>query len=436
MTRGRFILPLLISIALLQATLSAEDDVTWSLENEQQFNGRKRIADYHPYYVIHADELGCSDNSKTIQWHFYNDEPLVEYHPDDEFLLNSSRVMDRWIRLSKQAPHTIKWEIQFSGDARTATVDEDGITVGHDPENNGIALMPDKQHTLVAIRAGKRLTVTIDDRPSKEIEVAADSRTPLRLAAQVTPVRLHHTRLWFGNGEKLAAPPPAKEGAPPKWEKVFSEDFSTEDSLKNFLVTDAANDFKWDKEAKALQMGPAKEQQIDDTFILLHKSLPGDMRLSFRARSMLKGQPAFFGVFVGLKGKLSKCDGYFIEWNYWQVQIKKRRTRIAGQEISYDNKDPNAWMKFSLEKAGSKITMYTEGKKVLTFEDDNPLKGSEHDLLSFYSWRVPMEFSDIVIERNALDPTVPRAEDPALPDSYLKGGEIQKPPVVPPMGEF
>ena len=392
------------------------------------------MSTYRPYYEIQADPIGANDTSTVIQWHHYPDEPLIEYHPDDEFLLNSSRVFDRWIRLGKEAPHTVKWEIQFSGGAFSAVLDANGITIGRDEEGQGAPLAPDKQHTLAMTRIGKKLSFIVDDQPAREIEVAEDSRAPLRIAAQVQPVRLQHTRLWFGNGEKLAPPPAAKAGAAPKWEKVFAEDFSKPESLDKFLITDAGNVFKWDKDAKALEMGPGNDE---NTLVLLHKPLPGDVRVTFRARSMLKGQPAFFGLYLGLKGKLGKGDGYFIEWNYWQVQIKKRGTRVAGEEVAYVIKEANQWMKFSAEKVGAVITMYTDGKKALTFTDDNPLSGADHDLLSFYSWKVPMQFTDLVIERNVNDTTVPRADDPAVPANYLNGerdGAKPPPPIY--QGDF
>ena len=305
-------------------------------------------------------------------------------------------------------------------------LDADGVTIGRDPERRHrrcAAGCRAGTHTLTLTRAGKKLTAVVDNIQPLEIEIAEDSRAPLRIAAQVQPARLLHTRLWFGNGEKLSSPPEAKPGAAPKWEKVFAEDFSTAESLNKFLITDPGNVFKWDKDARALEMGPANS---DDTLVLLHKPLPGDLRVSFRARSMLKGQPAFFGLYVNLKGKLGKGDGYFIEWNYWQVQIKKRGTRIAGEEIAYETKDANAWMKFSVEKVGGVITMYTEGKKALSFTDDNPLSGADHDLLSFYSWRVPMQFSDLVIERNVLEPAGAAHRRPSRSRQLFANGERRR----------
>lgn len=400
-------------------------DTEWILVDQRQFSGRKPLADYLPYYVIQAGEVGRHNRGDLILWHHYQDEQPVEYRPDEEFLLDCSRVFDRWVRLTKQAPHTVKWLVEFHavGGARGLRIEPNGVVLTQDFPDEGFEIFADRQHMVAMERVGGALKVSLDGGKPITKEVDPDDREPLRISAQVVPAVLRTSSLYFAKGEGLSPPPePKGQAVPPEWEVVYSQDFSDPASVKSFTGWPAAGLFEWAADSKALRMGPREDIGIEEMYVMLQRSLPGDLRIRFRARSIEEGQPAFFGLMLFLKGGLRKEEGYFVEWNYWQVQIKRKNIRVAGKEIGYGKPSGNKqWVNFMVQRVGHTITMFTEGKEVLEWADPYPFRDSEHDLFCFYIWRVPMEYDDIVIERNANDKILPRADHPVFEENYIQG---------------
>ena len=402
---------------------AAPASVQWKLVDERAFNGKKEKASYLPLYVIEADEIGRVNTDKVVRWRHYEDEEEVAYRPEEEFLLDASRVTDRWIELTKQAPHTVRWELVFvaAADSYAVTLSPDGVTVGKDPGGKGIAITPGIEHSLVIERLAGTLEMTVDGDKKRAVEVEQTDRAPIRFTAQIRPVLLRRTKLLFGKDEGLGETPAATpEPQKPEWEVVYKEDFSEQKSIENWIAVPAGTKLEW--RDNALLLEPAIGGNSEEVYGLLKMSLPGDIRVSFRARSMTEGQPPFFGIMTFLKGVLEEEDGYFVEWNYWQVQMKKRNARVAGLTKQYrDVSREGGWMQFSMERIGSAITMYTEGEKVLSWTDQHSLNDRDHDLFTFYSWRVPMEYDDVVIERNKLDLVKPNENHPAIPQNYEHG---------------
>ena len=408
--------------------------VRWELADERRFSGRKQLKSYEPYYIIWAGEPGHHSPAQVLHWRHSPDEPAVEYRPDTEFLLDSSRVMDRRIELSPRTPHTVKWVVEFQavGGSHAARVEPNGVVIGRAPEGEAFWLTPEAQHTLVIERVGKELLVALDDEGLITKEIKEDDRTPLRITAQIRPAVLRTSRLYFGNGEKMSPTRPKgpKKGEP-RWEVAYSEDFSDPRSVEAFDLHPLGCVLEWAPDTNALAVGPRREAGLDQVYVMLKRSLPGDIRVRFRARSTKEGQPPFFGVLVSLKGRLKIEEAYFIEWNYWQVQIKRKNTRVAGKDVGY--KKPcwkKEWVSFMAQKLGATITMFTEGREILSWTDPYPLKDSSHDLFAFYSWRVPLELDDLVIERNALDPVRPREDHPVFPENYLDGFRERRAPAA------
>ncbi|MGH7142559.1 MAG: hypothetical protein ACREJ2_00315 [Planctomycetota bacterium] len=413
--------------------------VTWKVVDQRSFDGRLAWEKYHPFYVIDADPIGNEmAQDPEIKWRFYDDTPWDIYHPATEVLLNSTRVIDRSIRLAMQTPHTVRWEVGFTQGHSVALVPEGAIIKSQEDEDE-FALPEEPVHTLVLERVGGVLSLQVDGAAARTIIVDPADRTPLKIVAQAEPVHLKTTKLSFGNGEGLSPPPPPKVAAHPlRWSVVYQENFAKADSIKAFVVSPDGAELAWNEKDHALNFGPGPGDAPDHAYLLLHRSLPGDLRITFRARSRMAGQPAFFGLLASLSGTLHHEDAYYIEWNYWQVQIKKHNARQAGVEVSYKVTDPNAWMQFQVEKVGGAITMFTAGSKVLTWTDPHPYATNDHDLFTFYTWKVPMEIDDLVIERNALDTIKPRADDPAVEDNFLRGERkgTDNPPPGPTDDEF
>jgi hypothetical protein len=405
------------------AAPAQDQPIAWKLVDERSFDGRKAKTEYLPLYVIEADDIGVGGAKKVINWHHYDDEPEVAYHPENEFLLDASRVKDRWIELTKEAPHTVKWQLVFvsTDDMCAVTLTSDGVIAGRDPDGKGIGITAGVEHTAVIERSGKTLIVTVDGDKKLVVDVEPIDRAPIRFTVHIHPVLLRQTRLVFGNDEKLSQPQAVPEvKTKPEWEVVYKENFNEKLSADNWQICPRGGMLEWKDEA--LSMAPVIEMGVEEVYALLKMSLPGDIRVSFRARSMMTGQPAFFGIMVFLKGTLEEEDGYFVEWNSWQVQMKKKNARVAGSAVGYPNvARDGGWMQFSMERVGSTLTMYTEGKEVLTWTDPHSLNDRDHDLFTFYSWRIPMEFDDVVIERNKLDLVKPNENHPVIPENYEHG---------------
>ena len=103
---------------------------------------------------------------------------------------------------------------------------------------------------------------------------------------------------------------------------------------------------------------------------------------------------------------------------------------MTAREVGYGRRTSKGqWMSFMAQRVGATITMFTEGREVLKWTDPYPPKGPEHDLFAFYSWRVHMEYDDLVIERNALDPVRPMPDHPVFPRNYLDGFRDRPEPV-------
>ncbi|MBN1809321.1 MAG: hypothetical protein JW909_09665 [Planctomycetes bacterium] len=396
--------------------------VAWRRIDERILSGRNLPDHYLPHYVIKAGRHGATNNAALIRWHFYADEPEVDYRPDSEYLLDSSRVCDRWIRLSERIPHVVMWNVSFLavGGAFEIAVEPNGVVIGRDLEGTGISFDPAREHSLELVRSGSSFTVTLDGADSRSVPVDPADRTPLQVTAQVRPVAIRSVRLSFGNSEDYSDPPVPKVAPPPRWNVVYRENFSNDESVGAFELY--PNGGRFERADGALYIGPAEAVGIEDVYCMLKMSLPGDLRVRFRARSMKPNQPPFFGLLVSLGGSLRSEDGYFVEWNYWQVQVKKRNRRVAGVSVSYPRQRSSGdWLDCMMERVGGVVTMYTEGERVLTWTDPYPYTDNAHDLFCFYTWRVPMQFDDIVIERNAGDRARPRSDHPVFVENYLNG---------------
>lgn len=411
------------------APLPLPPEPKWVLADERLFTGRTEKERYLPYFVLETGEVGLHTKAEEIKWRHYSDEPEVRYRPGAELLLASSRVFDRWIQLSQKCPHTVKWELTLYGQFENSWVrtEADGLVVGEDRTGEGVPFPCGREVVVVMERSGETLQSVVGD-ARRRVSVTADDREPLRLTAQGRPLTVRRSRLYFGAGESLAPPPKreARPDQPPKWETILAENFQLPDSLTAFAHWPEPTVF-FRANNETLQMGPNTETKNDECWVMLKRSLPGDVRIRFRVRSQRSGQGPFFGVILNLKGKLRREDGYFIEWNTWQVQIKKSNVRKIARRLDYPKKTSNGeWLACRLEKIGAKITMYTEDDEVLTWTDPYPYADAEHDLLAFYTWRVPLQFDDLVIDRNRNDPLRPRADHPVFPENYLEG--LRQPP--------
>ena len=389
--------------------------IRWKLIDQRNFSELVSLESYHPYYVIHVEQYGARG---------------------DGINLDSSYIHDCWIRLAKQTPHTVKWELEFtpSPKAIVAALRPEGVVFTHNAE--GISLVPYQNNTLTITRSGTELGIVLNGNElNRTIDV--DDRTPLLVKANIFPVVLISTKLYFGNGENLSTPPQPKPGIelPPEWEIVYTEDFSKASSVDVFEAYPDPNCFRWDKKFQALELNP---NNLKEGYIMLKKSLPGDLRVRFRARSANNGTPPRFGCMLGLAGTLLQEDGYFLEWNNFNhIQIKKVNVQMVDTSNSFhDSPDHDGWRNFAVQRLGGTLSMQNEGREVLKWKDTSPYQDNAHDLFLFYFWSSHFKIDDLIIERNKLDPLKPRADQPAVNTNYEQGMRDPKPGTTDSTGSF
>jgi hypothetical protein len=340
------------------------------------------------------------------------------------------------VRLSDEIPHTIKWEVAFRGTDVRVQFDADGATVSSKIKNEGIGVAAGDIHVLVLERAGTNLTLQVDAAAPVRLAIPVGDRTPLRVRTEGKGTGLSSSLLCFGNGEGLA-PVPELPSKPPIWKVAFSENFAKKESLDAFSVYPAGGKLEWDKENQALLMGAGPDNKPVHAYVLLHKSLPGDLRIRFRGRSMRPDYAAYFGLLISISGRLKTENGYYVELDVGRSDIFKNKLLVARHNRMLKFKeDGHRWMDFQLEKLGGKITFQVEGKETASWLDRHPFEGPAHDLFALYTYRTSMEFKDLVIERNENDPLQPRVDDPVVaalaPQIDQDGLKPPEPPPVPP----
>jgi hypothetical protein len=178
----------------------------------------------------------------------------------------------------------------------------------------------------------------------------------------------------------------------------------------------------WNKTEKCLEFGETKDGLGREIYVMLKKSLPGDLRVSFRARKAPLASSFALGALISLEGSLKIERGYFLEWNPWRTQIQNK---TAGKTVQDGNTLPEKitngeWGLFTFERRGGKLSMSVEGKTVLTWTDPTPYAKDTHDLFSFYLWDSRIQLDDLVIERNPRDTLKPRADQPATEGNYVR----------------
>jgi hypothetical protein len=230
-----------------------------------------------------------------------------------------------------------------------------------------------------------------------------------------------------------AEPPPKPVVQPTtsdrKWEIAYKDDFSAAASVKNYTPY-RDSELLWNEKHQAMNLkaGP----QSREAYAAVHKSLPGDLRVRFRALRRKNAPEVSVGIIFGCQGSLQVEHGYFVEWAGGTAHVKRQKAeQIRVQAPTPDTKD--RWVNLELQRVGATIRMFVEGAEVLNWTDPQPMADSEHDLLVFYVWDESTLIDNLVIERNPDDRVTPRAEDPATKEN-IHG--IAKPLDTPVPGDF
>ncbi len=194
-----------------------------------------------------------------------------------------------------------------------------------------------------------------------------------------------------------------------KWENAYQDNFDDAECVKRYVPLQNG-ELKWHEKHKGLLL--ENNQAMGEIYAVVHKSLPGDLRVRFRALRRKSADQVSIGIVLSCKGALRAEDGYFVEWANGYAKIKKH------DELMTDGSAPTPqtaerWVNLEVRRVDATITMFMEGKQVLEWTDPQPLNASAHDLFSFYVWGEKTIIDDLTIDRNANDPLKPLPDDPA-----------------------
>lgn len=350
--------------------------------------------------------------------------------------LNGQQTKEQYLRLSEKTPHAVRWELtvapgwQAGGEKAWQFIEEGFYIANRDPRSPE-KLSLNREYKLALERDGEELRFFVDNRLHTTLKVPAADRTPLMAASETADLLIYDSFLYFKAGEKLSDPPPppaAVKQPAPQWQVVYRDDFNDAECVKRYQKYQNG-EIGWNEKYKALLLSA----QNTDVYAGVRKSLPGDLRVRFRALRRKSAEQLGIGLMFNLDGSLRTENGYFAEWARGIAQIKKRN-HIQKLVDAPTPQTDDRWLSIELKRVGPAITMSMQDKVVLEWVDPHPFTGSKHDLLTFYIWSDSTIIDDLVIECNANDPTAPMGDDPATLDNMTKASR----PVLdqPGMGDF
>lgn len=338
--------------------------------------------------------------------------------------LDGEEAVEKFVALSERTPHNVRWELEFDtrkfqdGWNKALQCSKSGfyLTGVQRAEDPVIPMM--KPQALVVERSGTTLRYVLNNAEVFNFTVDAADRTPLKAASDRYNITITASKLFYRTGEEQSDPPavPAAQKTEAKWQNAFTDSFSDLDAPKRVFVLGSGKvEYHAEKQALLLNSVPEGEAAM-----ALHASLPGDVRVRFKAlRSKLSDQVSI-GLFFGNRGKFGAMDGYFAEWARGIAQLKRQGHVLKRLDVPTP---PTAdrWVNLELRRVGATITMEVEGKEVLSFTEAAPLADAEHDLCAFYVWSDQTLIRDVTVDRNPSDPIKRQSSDPATKANLIDG---------------
>ncbi len=376
--------------------LPSTNDANWVLQESVRFELWQDL-DACTYYAFNLDTFPAYHQGCVL--------------PKNMLQINSSEVNDCYIELAGRIPHRVKWviEVNIASNGMTLTPEADGVVFQYDRKTPGIAINPG-WHVVSMEREGDKLTARVDSTDEAVTFVAPSTQVPLRLTVRRKPfVSVRRSLVFSGAGQSWEPAARPQQLSPPTnviWKEVYHQSFDTIDSLKDFKCETSNGVAQWFDDG-CLHMAADIEGRPENVIMTLQRELPGDIRVSFRARN-IPPESHFFGIMLSCKGEARREDGYFCEWNRnWMRRIKKRDVQ-KNIVHPYEQEDvTRRWRNYRAERIGPKITMFTDGKETLSWVDPDPVTGPEFNRMAFYVWRHQNDFDDLVIEQNAGQATQP-----------------------------
>ncbi|MEM9461340.1 MAG: hypothetical protein AAGF11_44660 [Myxococcota bacterium] len=156
----------------------------------------------------------------------------------------------------------------------------------------------------------------------------------------------------------------------------------------------------------AIERGVLKVEGLQNHPVWLTKSLPDDVRIEFDAWATT--EEGDIKVELAGDGKSSATSlnyvatGYVVlfgGWNNTLNAIVRRNEHGRKRQTNTEPKvEPGRRYHFTIVRTGSELRWELDGREILSYEDEAPLRGKGHDHFAFSGWDAQTHFDNLVIE--------------------------------------
>lgn len=186
-------------------------------------------------------------------------------------------------------------------------------------------------------------------------------------------------------------------------QQPFSDDFERDDLGEDYLATSSA----WKLEQGRLCAKGARNRPV-----WLRRRLPANARIEFEAVSYSEDgdiKVELFGDGSSFATTTSYTDasGYILIFGGWKNTLHvlarrdehgKDRVALALDGLTPRSQPvvPNQRYEFTIErKDGKTVELRVNAEKILSLQDEQPLRGRGHDHFAFSAWLAPVCFDDL-----------------------------------------
>ncbi|MCX4242324.1 hypothetical protein [Paraliomyxa miuraensis] len=178
---------------------------------------------------------------------------------------------------------------------------------------------------------------------------------------------------------------------------LFRDDFERDELGPDWHVTGPG---------ASLERGVLVIEDLHNHPLWLTHPLPDDVRVEFDARATTEEGDIKVELCGDGKSRATSMNyvatGYVVifgGWNNTLNAIVRNNEHGRQRETSSEPKvEPGQRYHFSITRSGNELRWEIDGREVLSYEDDAPLRGPGHDHFAFSGWEAQTHFDNLVIE--------------------------------------